>query len=59
MPEYEVLTGPHKFNVKSTKWWVNWWVKCISGVKMVGKENIVRENVLSEYLIKINIKHIF
>jgi len=26
MPEYEVLTGSHKFNITSTKWWVNWWV---------------------------------
>ena len=52
MPEYEVLTGPHKFNVKSTKWWVNWWVnwwvKCIFGAKIVGKENVVRDDVLRD-----------
>ena len=48
MPEYEVLTGSHRFNIKSTNWWVNWWVKCISGVKMVGRDNVVREDVLSD-----------
>ncbi len=25
------------------RWWVNWWVKCISGVKMVGKEKVFTE----------------
>ncbi|WP_263890294.1 hypothetical protein [Prochlorococcus marinus] len=39
----------HKFNIKSTNWWVNCWVKRISGVKMVGRDNVVRENVLSDY----------
>ena len=48
MPEYEVLTGSHKFNITSTKWWVKWWVKRISGVKMVGRDNVVREDVLSD-----------
>ena len=48
MPEYEVLTGSHRFNIKSTNWWVNWWVKCISGAKMVGRDNAVREDVISD-----------
>ncbi|MDA9741026.1 hypothetical protein N9U92_00030 [Prochlorococcus sp. AH-736-L15] len=48
MPEYEVHTGSHKFKSKSTKWWVNWWVKCLSGVKMVVRDNLVREDVLSD-----------
>ena len=52
MPEYEVLTGSHRFNIKSTNWWVNWWVnwqvKCISGAKMVGIDNVVIEDVLSD-----------
>ena len=43
-----MLTGSHRFNIKSTNWWVNWWVKRISGVKMVGRDNVVREDVLSD-----------
>ena len=48
MLENEVLTGSYKLNIMSTKWWVNWWVKRISGVKMVGRDNVVREYVLSD-----------
>tara|TARA_Y100000589_G_scaffold60412_1_gene51279 strand:+ start:110 stop:280 length:171 start_codon:yes stop_codon:yes gene_type:complete len=43
-----VLTGSHRFNIKSTNWWVNWWVKCISGAKIVGRDNAVREDVISD-----------
>ena len=32
-----VFTGSHKSFLLSTNLWVNWWVKCISEVKMVGK----------------------
>ena len=48
MSEYDVLTDAHKFNITSAKWWVNWLIKCISGIKMVGKANVVRENVLRD-----------
>ena len=48
MPEYEVLTGSHRFNIKSTNWWLNWWVKCISGVKMVVEENVFIETVIRD-----------
>ena len=46
MPEYEVLTGSYKFNITLTKWWVNWWVKRMSGEKMVGRDNVLIEDVL-------------
>ena len=48
IPKYEMLTGSHKFNIASTKLWINWWVKCISGAKMVGIDNVVIEVVLSD-----------
>ena len=48
MPEYEVHTGSHKFKSKSTKWWVNLWVIARSESEIVGKENVFREDVLSD-----------
>ena len=49
IPEYEVLTGSHRFNIKSTNWWVNLWVKRISGVKMVGRDKVVRDKVINDF----------
>ena len=47
--EYEVLIGSDKFNIKSTKWWVNnWWVNCVSGAKMMGRDNVYRKTVLRD-----------
>jgi len=43
-----VLTGSKRFNIKSTNWWVNLWVKRISGVKMVVKEKVFIDTVVRD-----------
>jgi len=44
--EFQVIPSSHKLNITLTNWWINLLVNRISKLEVMGRDNVVRENVL-------------